>query len=182
MQSNYIYKIKKEIYKLDKTNVNKKVVDRFLKQLSMTDKITKETNPDIHFCAFFVPINKKSQSIYLGHHIKADDWIPPGGHIKLGEHPVDTVIREFKEELDYEVGKNQIKIFNLTIKDVSGNPRSPCKLHFDIWYLVDVPKVKYNFLRKEFYDAYWHNLDSETYKKIKTKKYNQIVRLIGDIL
>ena len=44
-------------------------------------KLTRPENPHDHFCAFFLPVDVKHSSIYLVHHKKADDWIPPGGHI-----------------------------------------------------------------------------------------------------
>ena len=88
---------------------------------------------------------------------KAKKWngkyTPLGGHIEKGEMPIDTVRREFVEELDFNLTKQTIDLFDLSIKDVSGNPLHKCKLHFDFWYLVDVPKINFNFLKKEFYDA-----------------------------
>lgn len=181
MKNNYISVLKKEVLKFKNKKIDRKIIDQFLKKLSSTDKLTKELNIDEHLCAFFVPVDEKTKSVYLGHHIKADDWIPPGGHIKWNEHPTETVIREFEEELAYKIEKNQIEIFNLSIKDVSDNPRSPCKLHFDFWYLVKVPKVDFKYLKKEFHDARWHNL-KEASEKIKTPKYNQIVRTLEEIL
>ncbi len=180
MKNNYISLLKKEVLKVKKAD--KKIVDAFLKKLSSTDKLTKEVNIDEHICAFFVPVNKKSKSVYLVHHIKANDWIPPGGHVKTNEHPVETVVREFEEELSQKIDKKQISLFTISIKDVSDNPRSPCKIHYDLWYLVDTPLVDFTYLKKEFYDAYWHPLDEQTYKKIKTSEYNQIVRSLKEIL
>ncbi|MCL4364137.1 NUDIX domain-containing protein [Patescibacteria group bacterium] len=181
MSKSFAADLKKEILKFKNKKVDQKIIDEFLKKVSSTDKLTKEVNIDEHFCAFFVPVDRKTKSIYLGHHIKADDWIPPGGHIKMNEHPTKTVTREFKEELSYEIDESKIEIFNLSIKDVSNNPRSPCQLHFDFWYLVHVPKVEFKYLKKEFYDARWYTLD-EALTKIKTVKYNQIVRLLKDAL
>lgn len=180
MKNNYQSLLKKEVLKFK--NVKKNIVAEFLKKLSSTDKITKELNIDEHICSFFVPVNKRSKSIYLTHHIKADDWIPPGGHIKFGEHPSDTVIREFEEELNHKIEKKQISVFELSIKDVSDNPRSPCKIHYDFWYLIDVPKINFKFLRKEFYDAYWHPLNEQTYNKIKTSHYKKIIEKLGKII
>lgn len=182
MKNNYISELKKEVLKFKNKNVKKTLINQFFKKLSSTDKLTKELNIDEHICAFFVPVNKKSRSIYLAHHIKADDWIPPGGHIKFGEHPVETVIREFKEELSYKIFQNQVELFNLSIKDISDNPRSPCKIHYDFWYFVEVPKINFNYLKKEFYNAYWHQLNERTFNKIKTPQYNLIVRELAKIL
>lgn len=180
MKKKYISELRNEVLKFK--NTKKSLIDKFLKKLSSTDKVTKELNIDEHFCAFFVPINRKTKSVYLVHHIKADDWIPPGGHIIFGEHPTETVIREFYEELEYKISKKQISNFTLSYKDISRNPRNPCKLHFDFWYLVDVPKKNFNFLKKEFYDAFWHPLNGETYKKVKTPQYNKIIRTLGEII
>lgn len=179
MKKDYISHLKREVGKFK--NSDKKTSEDFLKQFSKTDKVNKSVNIDEHTCAFFIPINTKSKSIYLVHHIKADDWIPPGGHIELNEHPIDTVVREFGEELNHKITKRQISVFDLSIKDVSDNPRNPCSLHFDFWYLVDVPKKDFKYLEKEFYGAGWHTID-EALKKIKTPLYNQIVKKLKRIL
>lgn len=182
MKNNYISTLKQEVLKFKEKNVSVDLIEVFLKKLSSTDKVTKKQNIDEHICSFFVPVNRETKSVYLVHHIKADDWIPPGGHIEFGEHPVDTVIREFEEELNAKITKEQISLFTLSTKDISKNPRNPCKLHFDFWYLVDVPKKDFKYLKKEFYDAYWHPLTEKTFNKIKTVKYNKIVRTLKEIL
>ena len=43
------------------------------------------------------------------HHKKANDWIPPGGHIEENESPAATVIREFREELGYKLKREEKK-------------------------------------------------------------------------
>lgn len=182
MKNKYISLLEKEIQKFKDKHVDTSIINQFLKKVSSTDKVTKELNIDEHICSFFVPIDKESKSIYLVHHIKANDWIPPGGHIRFNEHPVDTVIREFEEELNYQIYKKQVELFNLSIKDISKNPRNPCKIHYDFWYLIDVPKVNFRYLKKEFYNAYWHPLNEKTYKKIKTPQYNKIIRTLKKIL
>ncbi|KKQ24616.1 MAG: hypothetical protein US40_C0008G0022 [Candidatus Roizmanbacteria bacterium GW2011_GWC2_37_13] len=181
MKNDYISQLKKEVLKFKGKKVDINLIEKFLKKLSSTDKVTKELNIDEHLCAFFIPINKKTKSIYLGHHIKANSWIPPGGHIKWNEHPIKTVIREFEEELTHKISKTQIRLFNLSITNVKSNPRHPCKIHYDFWYLVNVPKVKFDFLKKEFYDAYWHDFD-EAINKITVPHYKKIVTSVKDAI
>jgi 8-oxo-dGTP diphosphatase len=38
-------------------------------------------------------------SSLLVDHINAGLWLPPGGHVESGEHPVETAGREAREEL-----------------------------------------------------------------------------------
>ena len=181
MKNNYISLLKQEVLKFKDKKVDANLIEKFLHKLSSTDKLTKELNIDEHICAFFVPINKRTRSIYVGHHIKADSWIPPGGHIKSSEHPMETVVREFQEELAHKISKSQIELFSLSITNVILRPGNPCKVHYDFWYLVNVPKVKFDFLKKEFYDAYWHELD-EAIDKIAVPHYKEIVTSIKDTI
>lgn len=115
------------------------------------------------------------------HHIKANSWIPPGGHIDNEEHPVDTVVREFFEELGQRIDKSQITPLNASIKDISDNPRNPCKVHYDLWYLVDVQRLDFDYLKKEFYDARWMTID-QALKTMDIPLYKEIVRSIKDAL
>jgi len=167
-----------EISKLkDKIYVDKKIIKQFLEKLK-SGLLTKKQNPSDHFCAFFLPIDLTSKSIYLGHHIKADDWIPPGGHIDKNELPIQTVHREFYEELNFNLNKEKVELFDLTIKDVSGNPIHRCKTHFDFWYLVYINKRKFRFDKKEFYQAEWLTI-SQGIKRMKLSQYSQVIKNIS---
>ena len=175
-----INKFRQEILKLNnKSQVDKKISKKFLERLSL-GRLIKQQNPADHFCSFFLPIDIKSKLIYLGHHIKADDWIPPGGHVNPNESPLDTVKREFTEELRYELDKEKIELFDLTIKDVSGNPKHLCKIHYDFWYLVYIKKINFVFDRSEFYKAQWMTV-KEALKKMKLKDYANIIKKIGTV-
>ncbi len=154
---------------------------RFLDRLAHNPKLTKREFVPDHICAFFVPIHRQSGSVYLGHHIKGRDWMPPGGHIEPGEHPVETVRREFREELRVGLGKEKIEIFNLSIKKIE-HPRRYCRLHYDLWYLVWTDKLDFDFDPGEFYEAGWFGI-REGAKKIKhNPDYRRIVAgLLGVI-
>lgn len=179
----YMQKIlKSELRKLKFIeHIDKKIVNEMLKRIDSDTKLVKSENVKNHFCAFLVPIHKKSKSIYLVHHIKAQDWIPPGGHIEKNEHPIATVKREFEEELSHRLTNEVIELFDGTIKDIKINPRNPCWVHYDLWYLVYVEKLLFKFDKGEFYNAGWFTFD-EALKKIKTKSYNQVVKKIRDHL
>jgi len=45
----------------------------------------------------------KDGKVLLVHHNKFDKWVPPGGHIEIGETPADAMIREFVEETGFIV-------------------------------------------------------------------------------
>jgi len=160
-----------EIVKLAKqSSVDKRTYHQFIQRLKKGTP-TKEDSPSDHICVFFLPIDKKLQQIYLCHHIKAADWIPPGGHIKKDEHPTITVKRESLEELGYLPIDNQIKLFDLSIKHIV-NPKYSCKYHYDIWYLIDTDKREFVFTKKEYYDAGWFTI----------QQANRLIRFNPDYL
>lgn len=59
----------------------------------------KPRTPSPHLVAYFVLRDELDGSVLLVDHIKAGLWLPSGGHVEPGEHPVQTVRREAVEEL-----------------------------------------------------------------------------------
>ncbi len=49
--------------------------------------------------SYVVLIDAGDGSTLLVDHVNAGLWIPPGGHVEVDEHPVDTARRETREEL-----------------------------------------------------------------------------------
>lgn len=177
--NNYQKLIEKAIESFSDKAVDREIYEKFISHIRSTDKLTKNANIDEHICSFFVPYNRASHSVYLGHHIKANCWIPPGGHINYLEHPIDTVVREFEEELNQKITKIQVSPLSMTIKDISNNPRNPCKVHYDFWYLVDVPKIEFEYIKKEYYDAKWVTF-GEAMKLMDIPLYKRVVLSIKD--
>ncbi len=132
-------------------------IDAF-KQLksSQSSHTKKEGNLD-HFCSFFLPYNRDKNQIYLGDHIKAEGWIPPGGHIEPGETPSGAAIREMQEELQVVITPDMLEPFNLSVTVVDRSHLG-CMTHYDVWHLVHIPVQKFNFLRSEYHDARWFSL------------------------
>ncbi len=156
-----------------KTPIDQLTYERFLTRLNDHAPLTHEDNPHSHFCCFTLPLDCVTHSIFLVHHIKAGDWIPPGGHIDAGETPLQTVRREFTEELDYEITNEPITLFGISINSIL-NPKQLCKEHYDLWYAVETGKKNFNIDKGEFYDAGWFSYD-KALKKIKTPLFGKVI-------
>ncbi len=142
-------------------------------KLSQPSHTKKEGNP-LHYCAFFLPYDKNAGKIYLGHHIKADDWIPPGGHIEPGETPSDAAVREMQEELGVEINKSQLESFALSVKPIN-HPERGCVAHYDVWHLVHLPVQNFDYLKSEYYNAGWFSVKEGVAKITKNLDFAAIV-------
>ena len=163
-----ILELKKEIH------INKTLLNKFINFLNTQKHLTKFEGNTSHLGAFFLPINKKTKSIYLVDHIKAEMWIPPGGHVKKNELPINTVIREFEEELNHQLTTEEIKFFNLSVTPIN-RPWQNCITHYDFWYSVSIEKLPFIFLKKEFKNGKWFSLE-EGLKIIKRKTMQDIIK------
>ena len=70
--------------------------------MTRTDDVfrrVKPATPDRHLVSCVVPVDPDSGHLLLGAHLNAGLWLPPGGHVDVDEHPVDTAHREAVEEL-----------------------------------------------------------------------------------
>lgn len=168
-----VQQIKNIIHALSqKGKISNHVINVFLKRIGQGN-ILRDENPYDHFCSFIVPIDKKVNKIFLGHHIKANDWIPPGGHIEKDETPSGAAVREAQEELGIIISEKDLELFTLDWLDVSA-PNKICKIHWHIWYLFKTRETDYAYDKKEFYDAGWFS-PSEALEKIRIEKYKTII-------
>lgn len=162
-------KLKEKIIALkNRAKIDNGFLKEFVHFLDSEISLTYDNNPYHHFCCFFVPVDVKNKKIFLGHHIKADMWIPPGGHIESGETPEETVRREFFEELSYRLNDEKVELFNLSVTHI-GKSKRKCRTHYDLWYKVDVKNVSFVFDTKEFYKARW--MDIKKAKSLITVDY-----------
>lgn len=151
------------------------MIDRFRTLKSKQDSHTKKEGNLEHYCAFFLPIHRASRSIYLCHHKKANDWIPPGGHVDPGETPKDAAIREMHEELHSEITANMLTPYSLSIKPIN-RPEVGCVTHFDVWYLVEMPaRSEFVFDHGEYFAAGWFPLEEAVSKIAFNPDFAQIV-------
>lgn len=144
---------------------------------------TKPQNMTHHFGVYMVPIYLPGKQIFLGHHIKADSWIPPGGHIEYQEFPLDTLQREFKEELSFKLTTEKRELFDMTVKHLH-DTRPTCRVHYDFWSVVYLnDKINFEFDKGEFYDMKWfgftEGLQTIIHTEVKSVLKNLFQRLEG---
>ena len=92
----------------------------------------KPSTPPKHLVSYFVVID--GEYLLLVDHINAEKWLPTGGHVELGEHPKETVVREAYEELKIKASFIQENPVLITSTETVGKTAG----HTDIslWYTL----------------------------------------------
>jgi len=171
------HKLKDAVLSLkDSPNINQKTLQTFLSRLNSNPKHLKAEGVPDHFCVGCIALNKEKKKIFLGHHIKSDHWMGVGGHMELGESPMQTALREFEEELNFKAPN--MTLFDLThFDDVN---RTDCTDHFDFFYYVlldSCPMFEYD--KKEFHQAQWLTFDKALKKKLIPKYRTSLLKLLA---
>jgi 8-oxo-dGTP pyrophosphatase MutT (NUDIX family) len=123
-------------------------------------RIAKPDKPPKHLVSYFVLIDPEHKSLLLGDHIKAQLWLPSGGHVEFNEPPRTTVVRECQEELGQDAVflKGNDRPFFVTVTQTVGLTAG----HTDVslWYLLRGNKHDtLHFDRREFTDMNWFTFD-----------------------
>lgn len=160
---------------LDPTKLDTTVYDAWMDLKNGSQVHTKKEGNPRHYCAFFLPYDKDTGKIYLGHHIKAGDWIPPGGHIEPGETPSDTAIREMQEELGIDITREMLTPFTLSVKPIN-RPDKGCVAHYDVWHLVNIKVQDFDYLKTEYHAAAWFTLAEGVQRITKNPDFADIIR------
>jgi 8-oxo-dGTP pyrophosphatase MutT (NUDIX family) len=161
-------------------HTDKKILSELKEFISTNTFYTKKESPEVHVCMFFMPIVQSQRLVYVGHHIKADDWIPPGGHLEPEETAMDTIKREMLEELGYGITNEKIELFDVARKDID-NPKIVCKRHYDFVYLVYLEQP-YDFVfdKGEFHDAKWVSFETAA-SMVKTPAFKSMMKYLRDL-
>ncbi|HLK78621.1 MAG TPA: NUDIX hydrolase [Streptosporangiaceae bacterium] len=112
-----------------------------LSWLAGTDDIfrrVKPRTPSPHLVSYFLLVDRPAGSVLLCDHRLSGLWLPTGGHVEPGEHPLDTVRREVVEELGVNAqldAKFRDRPFFLTMTETAGPPEMR---HVDvsIWFAL----------------------------------------------
>lgn len=100
-------------------------------------RIAKPANPPKHLVSYFVLHDIAEDKLLLIDHIKAQSWLPTGGHVEIDEDPRITVTREAEEELNITAKFSTIfgdtPLF-ITVTETKGGDS-----HTDVsfWYVIE---------------------------------------------
>lgn len=135
-------------------------VVRWLRSGANPFRLKKPDIPPKHLVSYFVIIDPNHCSMLLVDHIKAQLWLPSGGHVNLNESPQDAVIREAKEEFGIRAIflNNNPKPLFVSVTETVG--LTPGHIDVSLWYLLrgsihNTPKYD----RSEFSDVEWYTFD-----------------------
>ncbi len=150
--------------------------ERFVNRINKGN-LLRETNSISHFCAMFVVYDPKEKKVFAVNHRKAGMWLFPGGHLETNELPEDNVVREIKEELGLDIALSDVQgPFGMQIIDIE-NPRTACKVHFDLFYALKKPQQEMVVDMRECSEYGWFTPDEllekmiDSYYKRSVKKF-----------
>ena len=112
-----------------------------LSWLAETDDIfrrVKPRTPSPHLVSYFLLVDREAESVLLCDHRLSGLWLPTGGHVEPGEHPLATVQREVVEELGITAQPDRAwgdRPFFLTMTETVN---SPATRHVDasLWFAL----------------------------------------------
>jgi 8-oxo-dGTP diphosphatase len=164
MTNTIVAKIRKDIENIKPYDqLEKNHIDDALQWVDSTDDIFRIKKPDVplkHLVSYFVLLDPDHKSMLLVDHIKAQLWLPSGGHVEKDENPAATVRRECEEELAIPAIfiKNNEQPFFITVTQTVG--LTPGHTDVSLWYLIKGNKHHYiHFDKSEFNDIEWWSFD-----------------------
>lgn len=126
-------------------------------------RLKKPDIPPKHLVSYFVLVDADHHSILLVDHIKAQLWLPSGGHIQLNESPRTAVLRETQEEFGLHATflRNNDKPFFVTVTQTVG--LTPGHTDVSLWYLLrGSVHDRMQFDRSEFTEVEWYTFNEIT--------------------
>lgn len=152
----------KDINRLRALNVPDDVHIKFMQRLRER-KFTRDENPISHFCVYFAAYDPEAKLVFIGLHKKSGFWLFNGGHIDKGEDSKTAVYREICEE--WGLKPTAVRVFHpelITITDIDNPAKQTCRVHYDIWYFIEMNKDEAHFdqdcLDTEFSEHGWYGL------------------------
>lgn len=113
----------------------------------------KPSIPDRHMAVYCVPVDLAEHRIFLGFHLGAQHWLPPGGHVDIGEFPRCAALRECEEELGMVPNLYRDSPILASLERTVG-----MNVHTDVvlWFAFDCSaQMRLSLTEEEFGDQRW---------------------------
>lgn len=121
-------------------------------------RITPPDNPPQHLVSYCLLVDPDSRKILLTDHIKAELWLPNGGHVDPNENPKDTAARECFEEL--KVRPSFLFESPLFLTKTLTQGKTAGHTDVSLWYTMEWNhKTPVEFDPGEFNTIKWFDLD-----------------------
>lgn len=140
-------------------------------------RIHKPDTPPKHLVSYFLLYDLIQNKVLLVDHVKANLWLPAGGHVDQDEDPKVTVERECFEELGIHADFYKDKPIFLTSTITVGLTPGHCDV--SLWYLLKGDanlSLKYD--RNEFRQVTWFDIKQIPYSKSEPN----LKRFMGKII
>jgi 8-oxo-dGTP diphosphatase len=125
-------------------------------------RVARPATPPKHLVAYFAVVD--ADRILLVDHRNARLWLPPGGHVEVGEHPRSTVMRELEEELGLRATHDIDAPLMVTCTTTVGLTAG----HTDVslWYVVHAPGTpSLTCDRSEFEFVQWFQFEEIPFER-----------------
>ncbi|WP_281874703.1 NUDIX hydrolase [Nocardia sputorum] len=136
MHSAVVADIVRHIVPLD--GLEQQHIDTTLAWLASTHDIfrrIKPATPPRHLVSYVVLVDPHARAVLLGEHRRSGLWLPTGGHVDPGEHPLETARREAAEEIGIQARFDVIgpdPLFLTVTTTVGSDPHEDVSL----WYVI----------------------------------------------
>ena len=103
-------------------------------------RTAKPATPPKHLVSYCLVVDPDAERALLVDHRDAERWLPTGGHVEPGEHPVAAATRELQEELGirppfhHRVGEVPLLV---TVTPTAG--RSQAHTDVSLWFVFEAP-------------------------------------------
>jgi 8-oxo-dGTP diphosphatase len=123
-------------------------------------RTVKPATPPEHLVAFAVAVDPLRSMVFLVDHRIAGLWLPTGGHVEPGEHPMDAARRELREELGIDAPRLAGVDAPLMVTRTVTVGRDAGHMDVDLWYGFEVDLLSELVPDPaEFIDARWWSFD-----------------------
>ena len=158
MYNKLIYELVAKINPIDEIERNHQIdVLQWIDSGAELCRKQKPALPPKRLVSYVLLLDVYKNLLLLVDHKKALLWLPPGGHVDINEHPVDTAHRELKEELGVKLPLLHTKPLFLSVTETVGLTAG----HVDVslWYVFSADSSKdYIFETDEFAKIRWFSL------------------------